>query len=73
MHTFTVTEQGANVPLINHTRSVAPLLLTLQPPPLMVAARNARGRGISTKTAPITFVRGATAGAWGTLSPIALR
>jgi len=72
--TFTATEQGANALLINHTQDIIPPPPTLQPPlpPLIIAAQNARGMGISTETSPTTSVRDATAGARDIPSPIAL-
>jgi len=73
VHIFTATGQGANAPLINPTRNVAPPPLTLQPPLFTVAARSARKRGTSAETAPTTSVRDATAGAQGIPCPIALR
>jgi len=71
-HTFIVTGQGANAPLINHTRNTTPPPPTLPPPLLKVAAQSARKGGTSTETAPTTFARDVTAGAPGILCPTAL-
>jgi len=71
MHIFTVMEQGAGALLINHTQNATPLPPTLRPPPLTVAAQNAKGRGLSTETALTIFVKDVTAGARDTPNPIA--
>jgi len=73
MHTSIAMEQGADALLINHTQDAAPLPPTLRPPPFTVAAQNARKQGISAGTALTIFVKDATAGAQGILSPTALR
>jgi len=72
MCTFTVTEQGANAPLINHTQNATPLPLTPQLPPPTIVAQSARRTGSSTGTALTTFAKDVTAGAWDILNPIAL-
>jgi len=64
--------QGANALLTNLTRNAALPPPTLQPPPFVVIAQNARKRDTSAGTASITSARGATAGARGIRSPTAL-